>query len=60
MDHGVNEDNILAEAMAMLFALLLVASRPWVIAAEILLDCDPIRLMLQRSAVLDFLGLFGE
>ena len=60
MDHGVPEDNILAEAMAMLFALLIVASRPWVVSAEILLDCDPIRLMLQRSAMLDVLGPFGE
>ena len=60
MDHGLTEDNILAEAMAMLFALLLVISRPWVVSAEIVLDCDPVRLMLQRSAMLPALGPFGE
>ena len=60
MDHGVPEDNVLAEAMAMLFALLIVASRPWVVSAEILLDCDPIKLMLQSSAMLYVLGPFGE
>ena len=60
MQHGLSENNILAEAMAVLFALFFIISRPWVTSAEIISDCDPIRLLLQRSAMLDDLGPFGH